>query len=103
MWVPGGGQNAEGGLGLKCRSPRAGWVAIPCGRLFVTTSQRDGGQELSREHAPHNSTNHGAAGPTVQPGVQKVQPIGLDAVIDEQLHQVLQAAALSPVEAKPSL
>ena len=52
---------------------------------------------------PHNSTNHGAAGPTVQPGVQKVQPIGLDAVIDEQLHQVLQAAALSPVEAKPSL
>ena len=67
LWIPGGGrmqrgrvvdswrgQNAEGGLGLKCRSPREG-VAIPCGRLFVTSSQRDGGQELSGEHAHHTT------------------------------------------------
>ena len=46
------GQNAEGGLGLKCRSPREG-VAIPCGRLFVASSRRDGGHtHTTQQHEP---------------------------------------------------
>ena len=70
------GQNAEGGLGLKCRSPRAGWVAIPLWQAVRDHFSKGWwSRAVQAARTPHNSTNHGAAGPTVQPGVQKVQPI----------------------------
>ena len=55
----------------------------------MTASQRDGGHELSGV-TPHDSMNHGVLQvPVFSVACKEVQPIGLDAVVNEELHWVL--------------